>query len=388
MARLSPPPLGSSPALRWVLLRAFGPADRHLPTGDDPDGAVETATRLGIAARIAARTEASRLRAELGDEAAGRLAELRRSVAGAEMAVDGFTRRVLGRVADLGIPVAPLKYAALARHRVLAPGGRGAADLDLLVPRDRAEALARALRDDGWRSSDGPPPAHHLPALHDGRGGMVEIHHRLPGVTTAAGEAAELAALTASGDLEPVPGSPFLLLPGRPLLLAHLLVHGFVQHGDTPHSYPLLRLAGDLLDLGWDEAEAEDLEAVAARAAALSRDDLEASHVLAARLAAGDLDDLRDGDDPEALLLRHWVAGALDLRYGRALRLRQLRPGLGEPHWGRHLWRTLWLTRDQAETLYGPLSGRGALWLIRLLRPFDLIRRAVHYAWAARRRKT
>ena len=61
--RFAPPDVAMTPALRWVLARAYAAADTAM---DETEGgaAVALAQRLGLAARIATRQPQARLTAE------------------------------------------------------------------------------------------------------------------------------------------------------------------------------------------------------------------------------------------------------------------------------------------------------------------------------------
>jgi hypothetical protein len=384
------------PALVWVLLRAFGPLDREAPAGRLGARALELARALCLAARVAARL-GPRLEQEAGDTAAGFVAERRRTAA-AELAVEGLRDEVARVARELEEPVLWLKFGALAGGGVVAPGSRGAGDLDLLASPHGAARLAAALVARGYRSAPGPSDKHHLPALCHPCGAAVEIHRRLPGVTIVPGRDAELADLQSASLALPDPALPGTLLPTRELLAAHLLVHAVAQHGRNPHAYPLVRVVGDLIDLGaaedggaallprllpWVEATVPAPEAAAA---------LE----LAGRLAAGEVDPLAVPSTPPAVLLHHLLAGALDPRYRRALRLSQWRRGLAEGRstgrWLRRLGRTLVPERAQMDTLHGPPRYPGERTLRYLSRPFALTLRLVRYGasavalWRARAR--
>jgi hypothetical protein len=84
------------------------------------------------------------------------------------------------------------------------------------------------------------------------------------------------------------------------------------------------------------------------------------------------------------LWLRHFLALALEPDYALALRtgaaLQGTESGGALGAGLRRLRRLLLLTPAEVEAIYGPQSGRGAIFARQLARPFDLIGRA----WASR----
>ena len=375
--RLAPPPLPADPALAWTLLRAFGPREAAAPVGVDGAAAARTAVALDLGARIASRVGPATLAAELGAPAAVaqgmRLLELARDLA--------------GLAARAQIRIAWLKFAALDASGVEVVGRRAASDLDLLASPDDARELHRALVAEGFVADATRPPDHHLPALVHPVRGAVEIHVRLPGVRVGGGRrSADFGTLLAQGRL--LPGRDArALVPDRTTLVAHLVAHALGQHALAPHGYPLTRVAADLADL---DAGARELDADVARwiAGEVAGADLAALVELVRALAAG-AEPRSLAGSRAGLWLAHLTAGALDPEYGRSLRLRAaLVVPSDEPRWLRPwlaLWRTTALDAATASAIYGPSRRRGELAARRLLRPFDLVRRA-WASWRARRR--
>ncbi len=370
-----------------MLLRAFGPLDAPFQGAVEPAAALALARRFEVSARIAARQGRERLAAELGEETAAAFAHDRRAAAAVGLRLMGEAGRVAAVAAELGIPLAFLKFAALEAAGVLAAGSRGACDIDLLAPESQARELWQALVAAGFRSSGLPEAEHQLPALVWPEGGAVEIHRTLPGVRLAgpADRSARYATLEAAGMLRPLPAFPGrCAAPPPEVLAAHVLVHGIGQHGFWPASYPLFKMVADLADLGaltdralgWVARDVSPAEAAAVLG-------------LVARLAAGEDPRGWPGGDEEALL-RHLLAGRLDPGYERALRLGLFRPQPTDRPRPLQLARTvlgaLFLSRAQIDAVYGP--PRTALGYLgrRLARPFDLGWRLGRYGWARLRR--
>jgi hypothetical protein len=100
--------------------------------------------------------------------------------------LETLLRGALDALAAERIPVLLLKGAALAAGVYGSFAERPMADLDLLVPRDRAGEAQRRLLDVGWTQADGAGAAadalyaehHHLPPLVDGGGSgcVLEVH--------------------------------------------------------------------------------------------------------------------------------------------------------------------------------------------------------------------
>lgn len=348
--------------LDWVLHRAFGVGT--LPAGGAGDRGFELGRRLALLPRIVLRTPFATLRAELGAEQA-------RAAAAEQAAAEARGRQILDLAALVGEirPVVALKFAALAVAGVLDPGGRHASDLDVLVAEADAEALAAALEAAGFRRSSIPGFEHHGSPLVHPRRGMVEIHTAIPGVRV--GERfARLADLDAAALLGPTPlGGVRVPLP--PVLAAHALVHGFVQHADAPWAYPPLQSVADLVDLG---------AAALAASRPLTRRDLPsraraAAEDLVAAFAAGVLPRRR----PAAALLARLLAGAL-AEGGRRVPGLSLRRPLSERTWAlahaARLRRALFPSAAELRVLYGPASGLGAA-RQRALRPVDVAWRAL-----------
>ena len=170
-----------------------------------------------------------------------------------------------------------------------------------------------------------------------------------------------------------------LWTPCRSLLIANAIVHGIAQHGLAPHSYPLLRMVSDLIDLGAATAPMGD-ESMSLIATDVSPEEANAALAPAGRLAAGDAALFNPAaSSPETLLLQHVVGAVVDKRYAQSLKLAYLMRPLCEGSRTlavlRGLRDILFLSERQLERLEGPphpLLGRLPQ---RLARPFRLIGR-------------
>jgi hypothetical protein len=314
LAGLAPPLTSHGADLQWVLARAFGPPTTPVSLPTDPARAVALALRLGLGARLAARTPG--LEAELGPAAARRAIFVRLQTS----AMSRELRVAMDRVTELAdrrsIPLVWLKFAALQARGLLADGSREARDVDVLVPVPRIGELHAALVEAGLRALPSEA-AHHLPPLRLENGAVVELHTRLWGVEplhrTRAG--ASYDDLVACGGIEPLSGGA--RVPQSWLLAAHALVHGLVQHRGTPRDYAPLRALCDVIDLQIWELSRESIRQAIERH--LSNDELEGMTGLARALACGT--SYTALDEAPAALLSGLVAASLDHRYQRALGL-------------------------------------------------------------------
>ncbi|HEX4956196.1 MAG TPA: nucleotidyltransferase family protein [Thermoanaerobaculia bacterium] len=395
--RFRPPRTPESAPLAWVLARAWGPLAATPAGPGDPGAALELARRLDLSARIAARTGAERLEAELDAEVATAMRRDRLGAAAVELGWLALAREVARAGAAAGVTVVFLKSMALRLAGRLEDGSRLASDLDVLVPAASAVAFVESLEDWGFRAGPGSGYEHHLPPLFSAAGMALEVHTRLLGVHLGRRRAsAEVADLAAAGQLEPVAGfEGASFVPAPPVLAAHLLVHALAQHGWAPQAYPALRWIGDLADLGFPERTGPLAELVQHTRGALPAIEVEGAARLVRRLAAGDLSPLGEspGESVEASLLHHGLAGVLDPEYGPSLRFRDL----GRPLTDRGrlaglavtLGRAVFPSATELEQIYGTRGGTLGRFGRRLVRPFDLAARAALYArsrWRLRRR--
>lgn len=386
--RFRPPPFPlDDPALRWVLLRAFGPAAAPAPESVDGERAGELARELSLAARIAARRGPAALTAELGPAGAAPWLAAGRAAAARALQIEGLRREVVRVAQSLDVPLVLLKFAALEASGRLLPGSRSASDLDVLVALPDAPRLIAALRAAGFATGDEPDQEHQWPTLFR-RGVALELHRHLPGVE-APGEPGRFATapeLAAAGALIEIETRVFR--PADPLLVAHLLAHGLAQHGLTPEAYPTLRLFADLSDLGFGTAGDETWNEVRRwLPSALSPEEVSAALDLLRALEAGRL----DLKGPARTLLDHLLAGTFDPAYRQALKLRLFAPPLSEGGKTRafftFLRRTVWLTDSQIDDIYGPPRTRWGYAARRLARPLDLVVRSARAAAAALTRR-
>ncbi len=155
----------------------------------------------------------------------------RRAVWEAEMA-----RRAL---APLGVPVILLKGTAYAAAGLDPAPGRQIGDLDILVPRDRIEAIEAALLGHGWEwvKQDDYDDAyyrrwmHELPPLvHSERDRMIDVHHTILPLT--ARPTPNAAAMIA--DAVPIGDSGLMMLSRQDTIChaaAHLIADGDLSGG-------------------------------------------------------------------------------------------------------------------------------------------------------------
>jgi len=377
-----------------VLLRAFGPEAAAAPEAIDLAAAITLAETLGLAARIGARARsAPALRNALveSSDLGATLARGSQDAAVRQLRARELALEIAATARSSRVPCCLLKGAALDASGVLASGSRPIGDVDVLVPERCAATLVSALIANGFRAGAGGGYPHQLPALVHPVLGLVEVHRHLPGVAKpGARRFATFDDLEAAGMLVPcgeLGGG--VALPARPALLAHLLAHGLAQHGFQPAAYPALRLVGDLIDLGLAEAGADELltEALSWIERSVPAGEARAAAVLCRQLARGEM----PGDESDAAkLLRHFVAGRLDDRYAKRLKLVQLTHPVTPASGLRRYWSTakglLVLSRTQIEHVYGKPRSRWGYLGRRLQRPFDLMWRGARALYASARR--
>ena len=165
--------------------------------------------------------------------------------------------RAMAALAPLDCPVVILKGSAFVAAGLLAGQGRAIGDLDILVPRDRLDAVEAALLAAGWEWVKPDPYddiyyrrwMHELPPLiHHDRDRMIDVHHTILPLT--ARPTPNAAAMIANAvTLE---GGAFILCPEHMVIhaAAHLLADGDMAGG--------LRNLWDIDQLCREFGEAQD----------------------------------------------------------------------------------------------------------------------------------
>src|SRR5258706_1201327 len=244
--------------------------------------------------------------------------------------------------------------------------------------------MRRELLRRGFRPSGSPEYEHQTSPVVHPFGVSVDLHRKLLGVRVAgtrSADALDLVELRLWNRLPGLPGEP--LAPSRPVLIAHALVHGIAQHGLAPHSYPLLRMVADLVDLDLPGAMTDSSSRAASWADWIARDVSFSEVAAVSRLC----ELLRSGASPdearpeEKSFLAHVIASADDPAYSRSLAFfRWLREPTDHSRPGK-LARSLFhaLAPPQSE-LAAPSGRRDGRWRrigIRFARPLVLLGRAL-----------
>jgi len=378
--------------LRWLLIRAFGPAGA--PDVQQPiDGrrALDLGGRLDLLARIGARTAATGLAGEIGQDAADRVRAAYQSIAALAVQSQGLCRQLAEAAADLDIQVVFLKGMALQVTGRVGLGSRGSCDVDVLVPADAAGPFREGLLSRGYSDSGMPASVHQLAAVNHPAGVMVEIHTMVWGVRLGGGgRSAAIGDLMDAGLCEPVAElGEGCWVPVADVLMSHVLVHGIAQHGLAPAAYPMTRMLADVQDLafGGDEWQRYLDGRLRWIASDVGVEEAGAVRELERRLAAGeDPAGIARDDSNASRLLRHLVAGVLDDGYRQALKVRGIadpqREGGGAATFVRAVGKAVWLTDAQIDAVYGRPGSRLGYLGRRLWRPVDLVVRAVRYGWS------
>lgn len=389
LSRLVPPSTPRTPEIGWVLRRAFGPDDAPVPVVDGPLAAT-LARRFDLASRIAERTDPGVLAREVGDAAANDLRSAMRGAAGRELLLRETAADLARRALRLGAPIVFLKGFALTSLGVARPGSRFLGDLDALVDDGPRGALVDELLREGWTTKGGTAADHQEAPLFSPAGAMVELHRYVPGVRRSGSDQDLRAAEVAASALgEPHPNLEGAFLPAPAPLLAHALVHGLVQHGAAPESYPLFRFLADVADL---RRAHPNLDGASLAAAGLGLEGLDGDDLGA---VFGLVEDLVAGREPAAAgprrLLDHVVAGTLLPDYVLALKSDLVGfAALGDRSARRtaaaRAIRTAFFLEDEdIDAIYGRPKSRLGYFGRRLARPFDLALRFARSRLAARR---
>jgi hypothetical protein len=326
----------------------------------------------------------------VGEEASEFLRQSSLSVAARAVLVGQVCDEIGGAAEAAGVPIILLKGAALLAGGYAAADSRAMADIDILVDPPHAARLKSELVNRAFSLAE-PLGSDHdlLLAVHES-GLVVEGHRWIPGMDLEKGVPAAASDLIRRGlCVNQRPDSDYYLLPNRAVLMAHALAHGIAQHGLAPDKYPILRMLADLQDLAPGEAEWRAFEESAGGwlDCSVSADEIAAVRKLLRHLAAAeDLPALVEASRPEALILRHVVAGATDDTYRNAIRARHRMVGAsGDSTLSKVsdlISSGLFLTRAQIDHIYGAPQSPLGYWGWRFWRPFHLVIRACHYAWA------
>ncbi len=320
-----------TPALRWVLVRAFAPpgTPAALPDGSEVIG---LARRLSLSGRIAARHDRADLAREIGDGAA-ELRSDRTAIVAHELRLQHAWEDLLDVCRRSNREVVPIKGMALILGRFTLAGARPTGDLDFLVGGEDSANLQRALVDSGRFVDPGAPGyEHQAPMLRHRSGGAIELHRFLLGVRLTPGRSTTLEELSVHHALlrEPLgSGATVLTRPSTGVLAAHALAHAIAQNASCPGPGGPLLFA-DLIELGFADAAPSAAEALKRLLSeSVSPREVAAALDACAHLHHGELGFLSTADDA-ALLTRHFLCGALDAEYTASLRLHRLAAPLSD----------------------------------------------------------
>lgn len=392
--RFRPPRVRFSPEMRWVLRRAFGPLGEHVDPPVNHPRAMELTQVFNLGGRIAARLGRASLALELGESRGATVWRAYQMTAGRLLHRLALAETVAKAASAARCEVVFLKSMAMHLTGVTATGTRDLADVDVLAEAGRRAALEDALRSGGFRTLDLRSRGESALGFFEPSWGSVDLHASVPGLRLAPGATfAGFADLQQAGLLAPAPGMGAMAwVPTRPVLAAQALAHGIGGHGFDPAHYPLLRMVADLVDLGFGD---EGGEAVARRTLPWLGSELSVGEILAARelcalLASGDSELFapESHDRPAVRLLRHILAGSVDPRYQRSLRVHALVPGLRSDRSLAFVlragWRHTFRPREDMDLLWGPAHGPFGH-LGKRLEPFQAVARAarhrLHRAW-------
>jgi hypothetical protein len=239
--------MAASAALDWVLAAALGAPNLvlpELPRGERLD-ALRWLRTLDWAARVATLRRSEELAEALGLDACRSLQMIRLAARRNTLQRTRVTEELVCCARECNAPFVLLKGQALAALGICATSTRFASDIDVLCAPEASLRVHAALVARGFTPRS-PENDHQLSGLTAPEGIGVEIHFAVPAMA-ADGGPATFAMLRADGWLQMV--FDVLWHPEPNWLGAHLLVHGLVQHGNSPHFYPQGRVFADIADL-------------------------------------------------------------------------------------------------------------------------------------------
>jgi hypothetical protein len=371
---LSPPSVVIDADLAWLLRSAFAETLSE-PYPVDAARALHLARTTQLSGRVARRLEAWRGTPELAVLGPELDADYYANVAKEVLLVQAQDKiAALGE--RLGVPIIALKFAGLRLARVITPGTRAVADLDLLLPEPSARSFWLALLEAGFVRTNTREYSHQLEALSDPFGATIDLHVHVPGVLLEERGFATADQLLTRGLVRRTSGS--LLVPSPALLCAHAIAHALLQNRSTPQTYSPLRMVADVMDLRRVQPDVVSL--AANHLARELRVTCEVLERLCASLSIGVFSGPGFDGAREQTLLWHCVAARLDFDYSERLRAagltNRIRDGASVREIARYIATLLYPGEAELEVLYGPAVGHFARMRRRLRRPVDLVVRA------------
>jgi Uncharacterised nucleotidyltransferase len=163
------------------------------------------------------------------------------------------TGKVLAALGGAGIPTMVLKGAPLALVSYSKPAARPMGDLDVAVPKERAEDAIRLLRTEGWTSPRinlGVRSVYHATPFRNARGNEFDLHWSILAETSGKPIEARFWETARPFDFNGVPTR----MVDPALALVHVLVHGLRTNPEPPVRWvaDALTLVRRTRDLNWD----------------------------------------------------------------------------------------------------------------------------------------
>lgn len=183
-----------STAIRPLLIRAL--LEPECVAGLDPRGwndLLTQARKAGLHARLAELLTERGLLASAPFKARSRLRAAAVAAASTQTAVRFELDRVRRALKDVDTPIILLKGSAYVMAGLPAARGRFVGDLDIMVPRERIDAVERTLIERGWGAADLDDYdqnfyrvwSHEIPPLqHPERETPIDIHHSIAQLTS------------------------------------------------------------------------------------------------------------------------------------------------------------------------------------------------------------
>ncbi|HTZ81331.1 MAG TPA: nucleotidyltransferase family protein [Stellaceae bacterium] len=219
--------------LRGLLRRPQGATTLTI---SDWDLVVRQARRAGLLARLACCLEEEQLLSAVPAEPRRHLEAEQAVARKLSHDVRREVRRIAAALAGLETPIVLLKGAAYVMAGLPAAAGRLFNDIDIMVPRERLDAVETALRAAGWVAGDIDPYderyyrrwMHQIPPLtHGTRGTTVDTHHTIVARTTRL----ELRASKLFAAAVPLASDPALSILAPADMVLHSATH-LLNEGD------------------------------------------------------------------------------------------------------------------------------------------------------------
>lgn len=309
-----------------VLYLAFSKGDNIIGNVDS-EKVKYISERFGLAARIGAKIKVSQfpVSSDLKDFFYKKYKETLKS----NLIALQLCSRILEISEEKKIPVVFLKGTSLLLDQKAEIGSRNLADVDILVPSEKAKIFYDYLKDKGFSSEmKDENGSNHLSPLTSSFG-VLEVHKKIPFLLLK--NEKEYLDFEKIKELKGIrkieyEGKDFLIL-SFPLMLAHLLVHSFYQHYYFPDYYNPFQIFADFQDLKISKRDLEETLDIIYKKFnfPVKRNFIFNFYELYCFLEKGNNLHIDSLSKEGAGIFFHLINGCLDKRYVYSLRLRGIK---------------------------------------------------------------